>query len=89
MFFDPTTLGISYQELVTRASELPEPIRLGGSRLVVHIQTSSQAVDDLIELIRVLAEEKAKAGFVPTNGAISGSAIQNIYVRAVKADKKN
>lgn len=88
MFFDPTTLGVSYQELVTRAGELPEPIRLGGSRLVVHIQTSTRAVDDLIDLIRVLAEEKAKAGFVPTDVLTNGSAVQNIYVRAVKADKK-
>ena len=87
MFFDPTTLGIDYRELVTRAAELPEPIRLGGSRLVVHIQTSTEAVDDLINLIRVLAEEKVNAGFVPTvDGHTNGSAIQNIYVRGVKAD---
>lgn len=89
MFFDPTSLGISYQELVTRASELPEPIRLGGSRLVVHIQTSTSAVDDLIALIRVLAEEKARNGFVPAEEGMIGSAIQNIYVRGVKADKND
>lgn len=87
MFFDPTPLGISYTELVTRASELPSPLRLGGSRLVVHIQTSPKAVDDLIELIRVLAEEKAKAGFVPSPDAYSTQR-QNIYVRA-KPEKKN
>ncbi|KAI0803065.1 pyridoxal phosphate-dependent transferase [Irpex lacteus] len=87
VFFDPTPLGISYTELVTRASELPSPLRLGGSRLVIHIQTSPKAVDDLIELIRVLAEEKAKAGFVPSPDAYSTQR-QNIYVRA-KPEKKN
>ena len=87
VFFDPTPLGISFQELVTKASELPEPIRLGGSRLVVHIQTSPEAVEDLIGLIRTLAEEKANAGFVPTEPT-DGSAAQNIYVRGVKAEKK-
>lgn len=80
-------MGISYQELVTRASELPEPLLLGGSRLVVHIQTSTKAVEDLIELIRVMADEKVKAGFVPSDPTASATN-QNIYVRAVKAEKK-
>lgn len=87
VFFDPTPLGISYTELVTRAGELPSPLRLGGSRLVIHIQTSPKAVDDLIELIRVLAEEKAKSGFVPSPDAYSTQR-QNIYVRA-KPEKKD
>lgn len=32
--------------------------------MVVHIQTDEKAVDDLLELIGQLAEEKKKAGFV-------------------------
>ncbi|KAI0691342.1 hypothetical protein BC835DRAFT_1360834 [Cytidiella melzeri] len=36
VFFNPMPLGISYQELVTRVSELFAPTKLGGSRLVVH-----------------------------------------------------
>ncbi|KAI0690682.1 pyridoxal phosphate-dependent transferase [Cytidiella melzeri] len=87
VFINPTPLGISYQELVTRASELPAPIKLGGSRLVVHIQTSPQAVEDLIELVRVLADEKAKAGFVPSSESTS-TASQSIYVRSIRAEKK-
>ncbi|KAI0085621.1 pyridoxal phosphate-dependent transferase [Irpex rosettiformis] len=87
VFFDATPLGISYLELVTRAAELPSPIRLGGSRLVVHIQTSPKAAEDLVDLIRVLAEEKAKAGFVPSPEAYTTKR-QNIYVRA-KPEKKN
>ena len=80
MFFDPTTLGISYAELVQEAAKLPNPIRLGGSRLVVHIQTSDAAVDDLLALIRRLADEKKAAGFVYSE-ATNGSARQNIYVK--------
>ena len=72
---------------MTRAAELPSPLLLGGSRLVVHIQTSTQAVEDLISLIRVLADEKVKAGFVPSPEAYATKR-QNIYVRA-KAEKKN
>jgi len=30
----------------------------------VHIQTTEQAIDDFLELIRSLAEEKRAAGFV-------------------------
>ena len=72
---------------MTRAAELPSPLLLGGSRLVIHIQTSTQAVEDLINLIRVLADEKVKAGFVPSPEAYATKR-QNIYVRA-KPEKKN
>lgn len=72
---------------MTRAAELPSPLLLGGSRLVIHIQTSTQAVEDLIDLIRVLADEKVKSGFVPSPEAYATKR-QNIYVRA-KAEKKN
>lgn len=43
---------------------LPEPVIITNSRLVVHIQTEDQAVDDLLALIKVIAEEKNTAGFV-------------------------
>ncbi|KAI0343911.1 hypothetical protein BDW22DRAFT_1355132 [Trametopsis cervina] len=86
VFFDATPLGISFEELVTRASELPEPITLGGSRLVVHIQTAPKAVDDLIDLVRTLADEKVKAGFVPSAEAATTTG-GNIYVRASKQEK--
>ncbi|KAF8203279.1 pyridoxal phosphate-dependent transferase [Pholiota molesta] len=44
-----------------RGSALPEPLFLGGSRLVVHIQTSESAVEDFLGVIRQLAEEKRAA----------------------------
>lgn len=49
---------------------------------MVHIQTGEQAIDDLLSLIRQLAEEKRVAGWVPpaANGnAIS--ALKDVYVR--------
>lgn len=85
VFFDPAPLGISYVEIVTRAAELPNPIRLGGSRLVVHIQTAPEAVEDLLELIREIAEEKKKSGYVaPEEVDTNGAPFSNIYVRAKK-----
>ncbi len=41
---------------------------LAGSRLVVHIQTSEQAIDDFLAVIRSLAKEKKTAGFVRSVG---------------------
>lgn len=90
VFFDPTPLGVSLADIVTRAGDLPNPIRLGGSRLVVHIQTTPEAVDDLLALIRELAEEKARTGYVAPADALevdeSGDStpFSNIYVRAGK-----
>lgn len=65
VFFDPTPLGIDHYELSERAAMLPEPITIISSRLIVHIQTEAQAVDDLLDLIKAAAEEKKMAGFVP------------------------
>lgn len=64
VFFDPTPLGIECDELSKRAAMLPEPITITDSRLVVHIQTEDQAVDDLLTLIKVITGEKKAAGFV-------------------------
>ncbi|KAF9073754.1 pyridoxal phosphate-dependent transferase [Rhodocollybia butyracea] len=64
----------------TRAA-LPEPLFLGGSRVVLHIQTSESAVDDLISLIATIAEEKRKAGFVKPEVQVNGH--QDVYVRRV------
>lgn len=81
VFFDPSTVGVSYAELVAEAAKLANPIKLGGSRLVVHVQTSDAAVDDLIALVRRLVDEKKAAGFVPAEPTTNGSTRQNIYVK--------
>ncbi|KAI0082240.1 hypothetical protein K474DRAFT_1703244 [Panus rudis PR-1116 ss-1] len=81
IFFDPSPLGIDYTELAERADALPNPIKIGGSRLVLHIQTSPQAVDDFVALIREMAEEKKKSGFVPANGVNGVQKSGDIYVR--------
>lgn len=79
VFYDPSSIGVDYDEIAERASALPEPLFLGGSRLVVHIQTTEAAIDDFLALIRELAEEKRKAGFVRPDGP--STALKNIYVR--------
>ncbi|KAI0757228.1 pyridoxal phosphate-dependent transferase [Daedaleopsis nitida] len=91
LFFDPSPIGVSYAELVDRASKLPDPIKLGGSRIVVHIQTSPQAIEDLLSLFRELAEEKKAAGFVPPEKKAypNGRSYNSIYVRGVKAKAEN
>ncbi|EJT97948.1 threonine aldolase [Dacryopinax primogenitus] len=65
VFFDARSIGVNYDELVKRALALPEPLYLGGSRLVIHYQTSEKAVNDLLDLIQVMANEKRAEGFVP------------------------
>lgn len=82
IFYDPTPIGTTYDEIAERGSALPEPLVLGGSRLVVHIQTSDSAVDDFLAVVRTLAEEKKAAGFVkPEEGA--NGVIKDVYVRRV------
>lgn len=72
---------MDYAELVERAEALPNPILIGGSRLVVHIQTTPEAVDDLLALLQTMADEKKTAGFVYSPQA-NGNANANIYIRA-------
>ncbi|KLO20434.1 hypothetical protein SCHPADRAFT_934286 [Schizopora paradoxa] len=86
VFFDPAPIGVEYDELILRAAALPDPIKLFGSRLVCHIQTSPAAVQDLLELVRTIADEKKAAGFVPkpvTNGTngTTRPTYRDIYVR--------
>jgi len=81
LFYDPTPLGINFEEIGERAAALPEPLILGGSRLVVHIQTSEQAVDDFLSVIYQLAEEKKVAGWVQPENGHKTSAFKDVYVR--------
>ncbi|KAA1468589.1 hypothetical protein DENSPDRAFT_833945 [Dentipellis sp. KUC8613] len=85
VFYDASPIGVDYSEITERASQLSDPLQVGGSRLVVHIQTSEQAVDDFLALIRTLGEEKKAAGFVrPEGQAKVNGKPRNIYVRSVK-----
>ncbi|KAJ7071245.1 pyridoxal phosphate-dependent transferase [Mycena amicta] len=82
IFYDPAAVGVTYEKISERASQLPEPLVLGGSRVVVHIQTSEDAVNDFLSVVRELAEEQKKAGFVksqPTSG--NGNIYKDVYVR--------
>jgi threonine aldolase len=82
VFYNPEPIGVEYGEIADRARELPEPIVLGGARLVVHIQTTEAAVDDFLAVVRELAEEKRRAGFVrPKVKQGNGLPLKDIYVR--------
>ena len=52
---------------------------VAGSRLVVHIQTSEQAIDDLLEVIRGLSEEKKLAGFVRSAEKAGNGSYKDMY----------
>ncbi|EJD55442.1 hypothetical protein AURDEDRAFT_109769 [Auricularia subglabra TFB-10046 SS5] len=77
VFFDASHLGIPTTELVDRAENLPDPILIYGSRLCIHIQTSPQAVDDLLNLFEVLIEEKRKAGLIKDGSAATANGVPN------------
>ncbi|KAJ7169664.1 pyridoxal phosphate-dependent transferase [Mycena filopes] len=83
IFYDPSSVGLTYDEIADRASDLPEPLILGGSRLVVHIQTSEAAVADFLSVVRELAEEKKAAGFVKPESSANGNQYKDIYVRRI------
>ena len=87
IFFDPTTVGVTYEEISERASQLDPPLKLSGSRIVIHVQTSDEAVNDLISVVRKLAEEKRAAGFVftpPEAAGTGGQGYRNVYYRVAR-----
>ena len=88
VFFDSANVGIPISEVVARAESLPDPIVIRGERLVVHVQTSPRAVEDLLELFKQLVEEKQAAGLVP-NGPLkdANGATHNPY-EDVRESKK-
>ncbi|KAK0456306.1 pyridoxal phosphate-dependent transferase [Armillaria borealis] len=80
VFYDASSIGTTFDEIFERGKSLPEPLILGGSRVVIHIQTSEAAVDDFLALIGDIAEEKKRAGFVKPE--INGQGrIKDFYVR--------
>lgn len=90
VFYDPAPIGLNYEEIMERAASLPDPIKVGGSRLVIHIQTSSQAVDDFINLLKRMSEEKGSAtdqAAPPVDINNVAVDIRDIYVRVKNASK--
>jgi threonine aldolase len=51
----------------------------------MHIQTSEEAVNDLLKIIRELAEEKKAAGFVREVAKEGNGGYRDVYVRVTKA----
>ncbi|KAF9055494.1 hypothetical protein BDZ89DRAFT_1056072 [Hymenopellis radicata] len=75
VLYDASSIGTTFEEVAAKAKALPEPITLRpAGRLVVHLQTTESAVDDLLAVIRNLADEKRKAGFVRQTPTTNGSA---------------
>lgn len=61
VFFDPSPIGVALQDVKDAAKE--RGIKVGSNRLVVHHQTSPEAVDELVDVVRALA---AKSDGAPT-----------------------
>ncbi|GAK66691.1 threonine aldolase [Moesziomyces antarcticus] len=74
VFLDTSSIDIPIPELVARAAALPQPIKLGGGRMVVHYQIEKQAIDDLLDLIRQMKQEK-KDGTGPVTVATGGAGL--------------
>lgn len=82
VFYDAASIGSTHNEIVERAKDLPKPIILSPfGRLVVHIQITEDVVDDLLALIRDIAEEKKKAGFVQPVEPKSNGQVHFVYSR--------
>jgi len=81
VFYDPSSIGSDYAEVAERAERLSQPLSLLGSRLVLHIQSAEQAVDDLLGVFRDIAQEKKAAGFVKPAAKVEDRSYKNKYVR--------
>lgn len=55
VFIDPSSIGIDLNQLILRAQS--KNIRLGGSRIIIHIQIKEEAIHDLISLISEMKSE--------------------------------
>lgn len=57
VFFDPKPIHVPMEAIIARCDALERPICVRGSRLVLHHQTSPQAVDDLLAVVAELKSE--------------------------------
>lgn len=62
-----------------RAARLAQPLIANGSRLAVHFQTDPQAIDDLINIVKTIAEEKKAAGFLAKAKVVPNSGNGGVY----------
>ncbi|KAG8823278.1 Threonine aldolase [Serendipita sp. 401] len=68
VWFDPSSVGLTTHQIGKRAAQLEQPIMIFESnRLVVHIQTSDEAIDDFLNLVQAMAEEH-KGGKLRVDG---------------------
>ncbi|KAK8865847.1 hypothetical protein IAR55_000995 [Kwoniella newhampshirensis] len=62
VFFNPKSIGLPLDAVMTRAAALPDPIILGRERLVLHHQISPEAIESLIACVAELKKEKEENG---------------------------
>lgn len=63
VFIDPSPLGVDIWALCDRAQEIG--IRMSGSRIIVHVQITEDAVEDLLALVAKMKAEAQRDGKVP------------------------
>ena len=87
VFLDTSSVGIPISELVSRAAQLEQPIKLGGGRMVIHHQIEKRAVDDLLDLIRVMKQEKhdGKASGAVATAEAGGAGLYSNSMTAASA----
>lgn len=74
VWFDPASVGLDGVEIAKHAKELKDGIEMfDDGRLVIHIQTSDQAISDLVGIIRIMiqGQEHSRKGN-PHTGAPRG-----------------
>ena len=57
VFFDPSSIGITLEDLITILKE-KEDITISSNRLVIHHQISDEAVEKLINVIELISSKK-------------------------------
>lgn len=62
VFFDPAPIGLTLDSVMARLKALPEPILVMRERLVVHHQSSPQAVEDFIAVVAEMKKEREAGG---------------------------
>ncbi|CED84020.1 threonine aldolase [Phaffia rhodozyma] len=73
VFVNFLPLNLPMNAVIARAAALPNPIAFNGARLVCHYQLDPQAVEDFIELVRVMKDEEVSKGWVPEIPRVNGA----------------
>lgn len=64
VFYDPKPLGLTIDAVMSRLQQHDPPILAFRERIVLHHQTSPQAVEDFIHIVREMKEEREANGHI-------------------------